>query len=291
MSSALLHHSRLSLITRDTDDQLRRIRNLISQPVLVDGRADVEQILSTLSHAPDQVTSRSLDLIGHSTPDRSLLMLGDWVIDGTSSKVLSFFRGLADEGVFARLGITSIRLLGCETAASATGRRTLIALSDTTELEIYGTSIMLDESAYDAGGFTAEHVLVSSTELRSEPITTLVKRGSEPFQRNLDIEMLPASPLGPRPAYPRHIADLTSARTILALIRRTEGAQMPGMFGVPTCELALPSTKSGWWHCIQMLLDGEFVRVFPDGDDRPGVVFPVSNASELRDQTALLPLG
>lgn len=290
MSTASVHQS-LSLITRDADDLLRRIRDVISQRVLVDGRADVERVLSSLARDASVPTPRTLDLIGHSTPDRSLLILGDWVIDGTSSKVLSYFRGLADEGVFTRLGITAIRLLGCETATSSTGRLTLTALSEITGLEVFGTSQMIDETSYTADGFHNDHALVSSTDLRREPITMLVKRGGEPFQRVLDIEMLPASPLGPRPGHPRRLAELADARTVLSLIRRSEGAQMPGMFGVPTCEIGLPSSKPNWWHLIQVLLDGEFVRVFPDGEDRPGVLFPVSDAKQLRELIAALPLG
>ncbi len=290
MSIASVHQS-LSLITRDDDDQLRRIRDVLSQRVTVDGRADVERVLNNLARDASASTPRTLDLIGHSTPDRSLLILGDWVIDGTSAKVLSFFRGLVDEGVFARLGITAIRLLGCETAVSATGRLTLIALSDLTELEVFGTSMMINETSYAADGFYNEGVLVSSSELRREPITTLVKRGGEPFLRVLDIEMLPASPLGPRPSYPRRLAELAAARAVVSLIRRGEGAQMPGVFGVPICEIGLPSSKPNWWHLVQVLLDGEFVRVFPDGEDRPGVLFPVSDAKQLRELIAELPAG
>lgn len=281
----------LSLITRDADDQLRRIRDVLSQRVMVDGRADVEHVLSNLSRDASSPAPTTLDLIGHSTPDRSLLILGDWVVDGTSAKVLSFFRGLVDEGVFARLGITAIRLLGCETATSSSGRLTLVALSDLTELEVFGTSMMINETSYAADGFHNDAVLVSSSELRHEPALTLVKRGGEPFQRVLDIETLPASPLGPRPSYPRRLAELASARAVVSLIRRAEGAQMPGAFGVPTCEIGLPSNKPNWWHLVQVLLDGEFVRVFPDGEDRPGVLFPVSDAKQLRELIATLPTG
>lgn len=291
MRTAPVSPSRLSVVTSDADDQLRRIRDLISQPVVVDGRADVERVLNMLALDPDANSPRTLDLIGHSTPDRSLLLLGDWVVDGTSSKVQSFFRGLVDEDVLARLGITAIRLLGCETAVSASGRLTLTELAEITGLEVLGTSMIIGETSYGPDGFTNDHVLVSSDELRREPMMTLVKRGGEPFQRTLDIEMLPASPLGPRPGYPRRVAELETARTVVSLIRRSEGAQMPGQFGVPTCEIALPSTKPNWWHLVQVLLDGEFVRVFPDGDDRPGVMFPVSDSKQLRALIDELPIG
>ncbi len=284
--------ARLSLITATADDQLRRIRDAIAQPVLVDGRGDIEAVLSRL--ARDQrvaPTPRTLDLIGHSTPDRSLLMVGDWVVDGTSTKVLSFFRGLVDEEVLSRLGIRAIRLLGCETAVTQAARHTIVALSNLTEVEVFGTTQMIDEKEYVADGFANDSILVSSSDIRREPMLMLVKRGGEPFKKVLDIETLPASPLGPHPSHPRRLADLASARRLLSLIRRDEGAQMPGMHGAPSCEVGLPSMQSGWWHRVQVVLDGEFVRAFPDGEDRPGVVFPVSDAKQLRELLAQLPLG
>jgi hypothetical protein len=287
--SMTIHQPRLSLIGRNTDDQLQRIRDVLTRPVLVDGRGEIESALSTLARNTERPTPMTLDLIGHSTPDRSLLVLGDWIVDGTSLKVLSFFRGLADAEVLSRIGIIAIRLLGCETALTNAGRITMVALSDVTELPVYGTTQMINETVYTADGFAGDHLLLSSEDVRREPIAMLVKRGGEPFQRVLDIETLPASPLGPRPLHPRRLADLPAARRLLALVRRADGAQMPGLAAAPTCEVGLPSMKAGWWHRVQVLLDGAFVRVYPDGEDRPGVVFPVTDPKQLRELIAALP--
>jgi hypothetical protein len=288
-SAALLRQPQLSLIGAFADDPLRRIRDVLSRPVVVDGRGDLEGVLNRLVIEGLEPTPKTLDLIGHSTPDRSLLTIGDWVIDGTSSKVLSFFRGLTDCEVWERLGIHAIRLLGCETASSDAARLTIVALADITEVEVFGTKQLIDAGVYDGDGFRADHLLVSSQELRQEPMMMLVKRGGEPVARVFDIDALPASPLGSRPRYPRKIADLASARALVATIRRSEGAQMPGGLVAPLCEIALPSGKPGWWYRVQLLMDGAFVRVFPDGEDRPGVVFPVTDPKRVREIVAGMP--
>ncbi|MBA2541138.1 MAG: hypothetical protein H0V17_15970 [Deltaproteobacteria bacterium] len=291
--TAHLDQSHLSLITRDGDAELRSIQEVVSRPVLVGGRSDLEETFGRLLRVDAVPTPKTLDLIGHSTPDRSLLILGDWVIDGTRSKVTSFFRGLADCEVFPRLGIHAIRLLGCHTAESEIGRHTLIVLADILEVEVFGTTQMIGVGSYDGAGFRADHahVLVSATDLRRQPLFQMVKPGGEPYRRVLDVDSLPASPLGLYPAHPRLLPDLAAARSVLQLVRRGHGAQMPGLLTPSTCELALPSAKPGWFHRLQVLLDGEFVRVYPDGNDRPGVVFPVEDTRLLRLLLAALPKG
>jgi hypothetical protein len=150
---------------------------------------------------------------------------------------------------------------------------------------------MIGSSSYDEIGFRDDHLLVCATDLRRQPMFMLVKPGGEPYRRMLDIDSLPASPLGSRPPHPRRISDLATAQKLLALVRRADGAQMPGQLTPPTCELALPSGKAGWFHRMQVLNEGEFVQVYPDGEDRPGVVFPVDDARILRAAVELLPNG
>ncbi len=82
--------------------------------------------------------------------------------------------------------------------------------------------------------------------------------------------------------WPRRLATAAAARLILQLIRRDAGAQMPGLAASPSLELALPSATPGAFHLAHVLLDGAFLRFYPDGSDAPGVVYPVDDASELR---------
>src|SRR5262245_63720666 len=102
---SLLSQSHLSVITRHADYELARIQDIIEHKVLVDGRADLEEVFGHLLAAvADEPTPKTLDLIGHSTPGQSLLMLGDWVLDAAKPTVTAFFRELADQEVLTRLG-------------------------------------------------------------------------------------------------------------------------------------------------------------------------------------------
>src|SRR5215813_2249948 len=108
---SLLARPRLSVITRHADYELARIQNTIEGAALVDGRADLEQLFSSLL-VVGTGTPKTLDLIGHSAKD-CLLQLGDWVIDASRPSVTAYFRGLADNDVLPRLGVHAVRLLGC----------------------------------------------------------------------------------------------------------------------------------------------------------------------------------
>lgn len=283
--SALLAQPHLSVITRQADPELARIQELIEHGVMVDGRGDLEELFGQLLRLGTPPVPKTLDLIGHSTPDKALLSLGSWVIDAARPAVTSFFRELADLEVLPRLGIREVRLLACQTAETAEGSATLCRLSDILGVEVLGTRQLIYSGHYDARGYKDElaHLLVSSRDLRSEGYETGAQVQAAPYARMLDVDALPASPLsGHAPAWPRRLATPEVAREILRLVRRGAGAEMPGLLAQPGCEVALPSGKRGWYHLVQVLLDGEVVRVYPDGAHRPGVVFPVSEPHALR---------
>jgi hypothetical protein len=109
----------------------------------------------------------ALDLIGHSTADHHLLRLGTTPIDMLDRSVAGFFHGLVATGLMARLGITAVRLLGCETAVTDAGQRTLRLLSATLRLPVYGTSKPLMKSHSTAEGFNPafSHLLIEAAQL------------------------------------------------------------------------------------------------------------------------------
>ena len=288
--SALLAQRHLSLVTRQTDYELSRIEHTIEHKVLVDGRGEFEYVLGRLLASNAEPVPKTLDLIGHSTPDRSLLLLGDWAIDSTGSTVRAFFRELADYDVLPRLGVHAVRLLGCQTADTDHGRATLCVIADILGLEVIGTTQMVSSAHYDARGFQddCKHILMSSN---SVPSGSMTRPSGEPYRRVLDIDSLPSSPLiGCDRSWPIRVADLSTARKILQLVRRADGAQMPGLLASPTCEIALPAAHPRLYHHVQVLLAGEFVRVYPDGDGKPGIVFAVGDPSALRALIDGLPL-
>jgi hypothetical protein len=289
----LLDARQLAVITRHGDSELTRIQSIIERKALVEGRADLEELLGQLLAAQKSApTPKTLDLIGHSTPGDALLQLGDWVIDAASSTVTAYFRELADHDVLPRLGIHALRLLGCRTAETEKGRWTVLTLSEILGLEVYGTNSLLYSPHYDRSGFAYErrYMLVCGSDLRCEQ-----ERADRPasngaaYPRTLDVDALPATPLaGGRPEWPQHLATAEQAKDILNIVRRREGATMPGLLAAPQCEILMPSACAGAYHRAQVLLAGEFIRVYPDGEDRPGVLYPVEDARALRSLVAAL---
>jgi hypothetical protein len=292
--SELLLLPQLSVMARRADSELSRIHDIVRAKVLIDGRADVEELLGRMLAAGGPSTPKTLDLVGHSTPGKSLLAIGDWVIDIANPTVCAFFRGLADQDVLRRLEIRALRLLGCQTADTRAARTTICRLAEVLGVDVYGTTQLIYSAHYHAAGFRreCEHVLVCSRDLQREiggpDPTVAVTR----YPRVLDIETLPCAPLIVREhPWPRRIANLEVAVSIIQLVRRAEGAEMPGLLATPSCEVALPATRKGWYHRAQVLLDGDFLRVYPDGDRKPGVVFPVDDPHALRALVDDLPPG
>jgi hypothetical protein len=184
-----------------------------------------------------------------------------------------------------RLGIHAVRLLGCNTAETDAGRSTICRLAEILDIEVYGSTALLHDAHYDEHGFCDRwaFLLVGSSDLQRTACAPVVIPDSERWPRSLDIDALPARPLGPHTApWPMYIATAGSAQRLVALIRRNAGAQMPALLVTPVCELALPAAAPGSYHAAQVLLDGAFVRFYPDGAASPGVVFPVDDASALR---------
>jgi hypothetical protein len=64
---------------------------------------------------------------------------------------------------------------------------------------------------------------------------------------------------------------------------------MPGLLAIPCAELALPSHLATHCHLAEVILDGNFLRVYPDGDAQPGIVYPVFAAQRLLALLTSLP--
>lgn len=284
------------MVSAEVDHELDSLARTITSSVRIDGRAELDELLGHLLAASDAAASiapKTLDLIGHSTAGSALLRLGDWAIDAASSTVTAFFRELADHDVLPRLGVHAVRLLACRTTEAAEGRATVCTLANILGVEVFGTSHLLYDVHYDGHGFRQawEFLLVGSSDLRRATSEPAVVPDAERWPRTLDIDALPASALAPRTTrWPTRVATAGAARQILQLIRRDAGARMPGLLATPLCELALPSVTAGAYHRAHVLLDGAFMRFFPDGAAAPGVVYPVDEAHALLRIVDELPL-
>ena len=302
----LLLQPHLTVVSSEPDFDLREIAHTITHSVMVDGRIELEMLLGRLlsQAATAAIAPKTLDLIGHTRSNASLLALGGWVIDIANPITTAFFRGLAEHDVLPRLGIRALRLLGCNSAGTAQGRATLRRLGQLLGLEVYGTKQLLHAGHWDADGFRAcwSFLLEAASEMAddAEPVSASApgappqdRRASEdPYPRLLDIDALPAVRLGRSLApCPQRIADTRAAHQILQLVRRREGARMPGLLAAAACELALPASEPGLYHVAHVLLSGEFLRFYPDGVAAEGIVFPVSDAGALRRLIAGLAAG
>jgi hypothetical protein len=109
----------------------------------------------------------TLDLVGHSTRGHRLLRLGNTPIDMLDASVARFFHALAADRLLPRLSIVAVRLLGCETAVTDAGQRTIRMLAQTLRVPVYGTLQPLMKSHSGANGFhpAFTHLLVEAGSL------------------------------------------------------------------------------------------------------------------------------
>jgi len=138
-----------------------RCVNLRHAGSLAELRAVLESQLDTAE------SPAMLDLLGHSTREHHLLRLGDTPINMLDPNVARFFQALARDGLLPRLQIVALRLLGCQTAVTDAGQRTLRMLSRTLGLPVFGSVKPLLKSHSNANGFNSAftHILIEASAL------------------------------------------------------------------------------------------------------------------------------
>ncbi|HMG20788.1 MAG TPA: hypothetical protein VK607_05705 [Kofleriaceae bacterium] len=107
----------------------------------------------------------AIDLVGHSTRDHQLLRLGSTVIDALDLGVLRWFEAVAHSRILRRLDAACLRLLGCATAMTPSGRRTMRLLAAVLGIPVYGTRKRISRMHHTDRGFNPlfHHVLISSS--------------------------------------------------------------------------------------------------------------------------------
>ena len=292
IAASLLARPCLSILSSQEDTELAHIHAIVEDRLVVEGRADLERVLGALLAAVGpRPAPRTLDLIGHATPGKALLLLGEWVIDATNATVASFFRELAEQDVMARLGVRALRLIGCLTADGGQARWTIGALADILGIEVYGTNNLVSASHFHPGGFAIEREfqLVSSTELKSREIERQPRAGGQATMQVLDIDALPiGESLAPSGPWVHRLATAADVADVLRVVHRHEGTATPGLLSVPACELVFPASARGVRR-MQVLLDGSFVRIYPS-PTAPGIMYPVDDPRAVATLIARLPV-
>src|SRR5262249_17392138 len=95
----------------------------------------------------------AIDLIGHSTRDHQLPRLGAAVIAAPGLGALRTFEAIARSGILGELRTVCLRLLGCETARSPSGQRTMRILRSALGVPVLGSRTRLSRMHHGALGF------------------------------------------------------------------------------------------------------------------------------------------
>ncbi len=133
--------------------------SVLSEPLLRSARSAVVRSLAEIGPVLEAYAAEPIgpavhvDLIGHSTRRSRLLQMGGTVVDLHDVRVRNVFEEIARSRVLPRAHAVSLRLLGCETAVSDTGKRTLRLLSDLLGLPVFGTNRRLSRTHYTVEGF------------------------------------------------------------------------------------------------------------------------------------------
>jgi len=131
----------------------------ISEPMARAANTFIVTSLQDMAHALEvqaarpRVAALAIDLVGHSTRDHQLLRLGSTTIDALDLGVLRFFEGVAASGVLRDMNAVCLRLLGCETATSPSGQRTMRLLASVLKMPVYGTRKRITRTHHTERGF------------------------------------------------------------------------------------------------------------------------------------------
>jgi hypothetical protein len=295
-------------VSSDNADQvLREIQNIVSDATLkkVNSPSGFQPLFESgvgfwtrlLRWADTSLGGRPLDLLSHSYGDDHLLILGDIQGAQAVSEFDPYIVEDAEENWWmdslrkARLrerGFGQLSLLGCITAWSDAGRRTIVKLAQTCRLKVFGTKDYLSAIDFDAAGLIPdkkETKLVSSVEicggwqppnelpplpddaLRADRFdldnvlafgetksAQLAASGTLPFAKFADWSL-------PRSRLPR--LTKSELERLYDSVERDNGRLLPGLLTVPTHEYWIqhPNQRLGF-RLMHELFEGRMLRVY-----------------------------
>lgn len=227
----------------------------------------------------------SLDLISHSR--RGVLQLGDWSVDGTGKSQLL---QQACAAQLARLGLSEIRLLGCNTAVTPGGQAAMVALAQVFRVPVKGTTVPISAADFDASGFRPKGYLAGHDRLpplvaplaasakwldRFQAVTGHTVKGllAKLRRESLSDSIRDWSRTRPQLRWP--IRQITR-RALDALLDRAgpKLSHVPGLLALPDLELLVPiegDFGAPRYHRFTLLLDGLWLRMYPR-DQPEGIV-------------------
>jgi hypothetical protein len=100
-----------------------------------------------------------LDMIGHSRSP-GFLVVGTWIVDDSPQTAASFSELIRP--LLMRLGVRTIRLLGCSTATTERGRSAIRRIALASRCAVLGTKRHISRCDYGREGFAADDALVDA---------------------------------------------------------------------------------------------------------------------------------
>lgn len=272
---------RLNLVSSSVDRELDAIRTTVSSFVSVSGVADLARVLHQRSLRGEPVAV--LDAIGHSR-SQGFVVIGTWEIDDSSQTAAAFSELL--RAPLQRLGVRTIRLLGCSTATTQRGSNAMRRIAQVTGCTVVGTKRYISQHDYGAHGFASDDVLVDADGV--SPISA--DRVGFSASNALDVALASTElAMGPgltkeRPLLP---VNETVANDIMRFVDGSRSWNIPGLLAEPS-PIVLWS-EHNTIHRIEILLDCHVVRAFTlDQNDDHGRLFRVIDPDGLRAYLAAL---
>lgn len=271
---------RLNVSQKDPDRVVQEVIDRLERPSLVDGplgTAGVEGVVEGTFREPRRPAAVCLDLIAHSR--KGVLYLGDWAVDGNDATQALRSSCAA---MLEHMPFSDIRLLGCNTAIKAGGRRAMRSLAAIFGARVWGTKVPISANDFDRGGFRSCGLLADHHDIArfaAPSVRSTARWFSGAGARTVWLREL-AGQLRDEPeaealaAWHRTPAALRweirqcAQPEFDALFDHPEPgmAQVPGILALPDLELVVPAGHHAGqphYHRLTVLLDHELVRVYP----------------------------
>lgn len=236
--------------------------------------------------------ARTLDLIGHSVGDHHYLMLGSSILDlsrslsvlaATPTPVYEAFKAIGDDKLLQKLGIKTVRLIGCRTAESERGRLTIDNLRTLLRVEVQAVCDLVSADEFRAEGYVGAIANLAEKCPRSRwPSATF----TAPFGGDVLSTNKPSkAPLAYVVTDGSNLFSLAEVRA--TLIDPDAGWTINGLLARPDAHVFVDDQSQNTdYRSFEVLLDHELLRVYPrDTEGRQAVIYRVSpqGRQQLRD--------
>lgn len=288
----------LNISHTSPDTTLQRVLDNIDDEDLVTGALGpdgVQGVIERWAQRSRSWQSCSLDLIGHSR--RGVLQIGDWSVDdnGASRRLMQ-----ACSKHFKSLGLSEIRLLGCNTVSTDDGKAAVTALSEIFRVPVKGTNAPISARDFSGQGFRPLRLLDDHLH---QPVMTAEVAAKLAAEMAAKLAALPAaanewlthfntdgggtiadlrgklrreslsdathdwSRTRPRLRWPiRQISHGDLDALLEHAVPRL--AHVPGLLALPEIELVVSiedELGAPRYHRVTLLLDGSWIRMYPRG--------------------------